>query len=215
MRRLFVAVTNLAGVVLAALLLGACASQRSDRPASRSLPLATSKDRAPELSAQRLILSEGYSILYQDSASLSRSKLLVYFKVESDEFEGILTALSEFGVALKTDLERIDRDYPGVRLDLDPLPELEKRKRRSTGLDKLRENAPFVGKSGPEYERTFLISISNGLNQERHLAEEMVKEEPDPGLNKFLRGVQTRMDGLYAKTETLLRKAHYRTVPAN
>ncbi|MEO8125817.1 MAG: hypothetical protein ABI822_01935 [Bryobacteraceae bacterium] len=136
----------------------------------------------------------------------------MYVKVESDDFEHILVALSAFGAQLETDLERIDRDYPGVRLDLDPLPEMEKLKRRSTGLDKVMENAPVVGKSGLEYERTFLISISNGLNQERHLAEEMAKEEPDPGLKKFMLGVQLEMDALYEQAESLLRKTYYRPI---
>ena len=195
-------------VLSATLLLAACATQ----PGKGGAPQAASKARAPELSHQRLILSEGYSILYQDAETMSRAKFLIYVKEESDDFEQVIVAVAEFGSELKVDLERVDRDYPGVRINLDPLPEMEKRKRKSTGVDKFIDNAPIIGKSGPEYERTFLISISNGLNQERHLAEEMTNEEPDPGLKKFLLGVQRRMDALYARTEALLQKTYYRPI---
>ena len=182
-------------------------------PSAELEPRPQTRQRAPELSAERQVLSEGYSILYGDSQTLSRARLLLYVKFESEEFDQLLEAVSAFGSALKSELERIARDYPGVRIDLDPLPVLEKRKRVATGLDKVLDSVPVVGMSGPEYERTFLISISNGLNQERHLAAEMVKAEPDPGLKKYLTTVQERMDVLYERTERLLRTNYYRPVP--
>ncbi len=182
-------------------------------PPAELEPRPQTRQRAPELSAERQVLSEGYSILYGDSQTLSRARLLLYVKFESEEFDQLLEAVSAFGSALKSELERIARDYPGVRIDLDPLPVLEKRKRVATGLDKVLDSVPVVGMSGPEYERTFLISISNGLNQERHLAAEMVKAEPDPGLKKYLTTVQERMDVLYERTERLLRTKYYRPLP--
>lgn len=205
-------------IVLAALLLVGCAGH-SDKPSAAATKLSPSSEpaprpqtrrRAPELSAERQVLSEGYSLLYSDSKTFSRARLLLYVKFESEEFDQLLEAVSAFGSALTSELERIARDYPGVRIDLDPLPVLEKRKRIATGLDKALDSAPVIGMSGAEYERTFLISISNGLNQERHLAAEMVKAEPDPGLRKYLTTVQARMDVLFERTERLLRTKHYR-----
>lgn len=179
-------------------------------PSSEPEPRPQTRRRAPELSAERQVLSEGYSLLYSDSKTFSGARLLLYVKFESEEFDQLLEAISAFGSALNSELERIARDYPGVRIDLDPLPVLEKRKRIATGLDKVLDSVPVVGMSGPEYERTFLISISNGLNQERHLAAEMVKVEPDPGLRKYLTTVQERMDLLFERTERLLRTNYYR-----
>ncbi|MEO8223596.1 MAG: hypothetical protein ABI661_02240 [Gammaproteobacteria bacterium] len=198
--------TPRACVLLALVLLSAgCVTQQGKGNRSPA-----SNPSAPELDHQRLILSEGYSILRNDAEGFSRAKLLLYFKVESDDFERVIAHVADFGTDLKAELARVDRDYPGVRTDLDPLPEMEKRKRMTTALDKVRENAPLVGNSGREYERTVLISISNGLNQERHLAGEISKEEPDAGLKKFMLGVKARMDALYAETEALLRKSYYR-----
>jgi len=139
---------------------------------------------------------------------------MLYLKTESDEFDALITELSAFGVKLKDDLVRIDRDYPGVRVDLDPLPELEKRKRFSTGFDKAKAAAPVTGIGGADYERMVLISVANGLNQERHLVEEMTKVETDPGLRKFLAGVQTKMDAFYERAESVLRKRYYRSPPS-
>jgi hypothetical protein len=79
------------------------------------------REKAPDLSRQRLILSEGYSLLYADAAHLDLSELILYVKIESDEFHEIVTAIAEFGGELKDELERIHRDYPGVRIDPDPL----------------------------------------------------------------------------------------------
>lgn len=160
------------------------------------------------------MLSEGYSILNYDAGVFSRARLILYTKIETDEFDDLITAVSAFGKKLHTDLKRIDRDYPGVRLDLDPLPELEKRKRRATAIDKGLRFVPVVGASGAEYERTVLISLANGLNQERHLVMELADAETDAGLRDFLRGVQPKMDALYERAESLLRKHHYRNAPA-
>jgi hypothetical protein len=175
-------------------------------------PPPSTSSGASGLSAERLMLSEGYSILRHDAETLTRTKLILYTKSETGEFDELITAVSAFGSKLRDDLVRIDRDYPGVRVDLDPLPELEKRKRFATGFDKVVDFAPVVGKSGREYERTVLISVANGLNQERHLVLELTKAETDAGLKDFLRGVQTKMDVLYERAENLLRKRHYRDV---
>lgn len=178
-------------------------------------PPPTAGGDAAGLDADRRMLSEGYSLLRHDAETLSRAKLMLYLKDESEEFDALITEVSAFGVKLKDDLVRIGRDYPGVRIDLDPLPELEKRKRFATGFDKAKAAAPLVGVSGAEYERMVLISVANGLNQERHLVEEITKAETDKSLQDFLRGVQTKMDALYERAEALLRKRHYRSTSAS
>lgn len=68
--------------------------------------------------------------------------------------------------------------------------------------------------SGADYERTVLISLANGMNQERHLVRELADAETDEGLRTFLTGVQLKMDDLYERAESLLRKYHYRSAAA-
>lgn len=197
--------------LMAATLVVASSGCALQKPVPLATPQACAElKRAPELSPQRLMLSEGYSMLAKDARTLGAAKLVLYVKFESDEFDRHVTAVSAFGKKLREDLEQIARDYPGVRIDLDPLPVLEKRKRLATGFDKFGDIAPVVGKSGPEFERVLLISLTNGLNQERHLVEEMADEEPDAGLKKFLLRTQVEMDRLYESSEQLLERSYYR-----
>jgi hypothetical protein len=192
-------------IFLASLATG-CAHGEKPPPANAE----ANRAKAPNLSKQRLMLSEGYSILYRDAGNLDLSELILYVKAESDAMKGVVTAVAEMGGELKKDLERIAKDYPGVRIDLDPLPEMEKRKRAAVGKDRAKEFAPVVGKGGREYERTVLLSFANGLNHERHLCQVMAEAEPDAGLKKFLLETGKRYDGLYERVTALLEKEYFK-----
>lgn len=167
-------------------------------------------DKATGLSAQRLMLSEGYSLLHADAAKLDYADLVLYVKAESQAMKDIVSEVSAFGGELKVELEHIARDYPGVRIDLDPLPDLETRKRFAIGKTRALHFLPVVGKGGREYERTVLIGFSNAINHERHLCKVMAEEEPDAGLKKFLNRTERRFDALYERTMALLEKEHFR-----
>ena len=194
--------------LLAALAAG-CANQEkvSQQP---SVKTAANRAKAPELNKQRLVLSEGYSMLYKDASNLDLSELILYVKVESEAVGKIVSAVAEVGGQLKKDLERIARDYPGVRIDLDPLPEMEKRKRAAITKDRARYFAPIIGHGGREYERTVLIGYANGINHERHLCQVMAEAEPDAGLKKFLLDAQKRYDGLYDRVTSLLEEDYFK-----
>ncbi len=165
---------------------------------------------APDLSKQRLMLSEGYSMLYKDASNLDLAELILYVKVESEATEKLVSAVAEVGGQLKKDLERIAKDYPGVRIDLDPLPEMEKRKRAAIAKDRVRYFAPIIGHGGREYERTALIAYANGINHERHLCQVMAEAEPDASLKKFLLDAEKRYDGLYDRVTALLEKDYFK-----
>jgi hypothetical protein len=157
-----------------------------------------------------LALSEGYSMLYKDASSLDLTELILYVKVESDAMDKVVTAVAEVGGQMKKDLERIAKDHPGVRINLDPLPEMEKRKRAAIAKDRARYFAPIVGHGGREYERTVLIGFANGMNHERHLCQVMAESEPDASLKKFLLGAEKRYDGLYDRVTALLDKDYFK-----
>lgn len=172
-----------------------------------------SGDGVPQAqSRQRHILSEGYSLLYVDAGHLRQAKLVLLVKFESAEFDELITRISDYGGELKADLERIARDYPGVRIDLEPLPEMEKRKRLAIGIDRAIDFAPLRGRSRREYERTLLIGLSNALNHESHLCGVMAAEEPDAGLRRFLLESERRYQGLHALAMGLLEREHFRAV---
>jgi hypothetical protein len=169
--------------------------------------------KAPDgkhLGKQRRMLSEGYSLLYRDASHLDLAELILYVKKESDEMHDLVTAVSDFGGDVKKDLERIAKDYPGVRIDLDVLPEMEKRKRAAIAKDRARDFAPIVGKGGREYERTVLIAFANGLNHERHMCAVLAEAETDAGLRKFLVDTERRYDALYDRVNALLEKEYFR-----
>jgi hypothetical protein len=165
--------------------------------------------KAPRLSKERQVLSEGYSILYQDARKFDASDLVLLVKAESEAMKKFVSSTSEMGDQLTKDLERIAKDYPGVRIDLDPLPEMEKRKRMAVGVTRAKEFAPVVGKGGREYERTVLLSFANGLNHERHLCKVMAEAEPDASLKKFLLDTQSKYDALYEAAMSLLEKEYF------
>src|SRR4029077_10049462 len=138
------------------------------------------------------------------------SELILYVKVESEAMHKMVTEVAEFGGQVKKDLERIAKDYPGVRIDLDPLPEMEKRKRAAISKDRARYFAPVIGHGGREYERTVLIGYANGMNHERHLCQVMAEAEPDANLKKFLLDAKKRYDGLYDRVTALLDKEYFK-----
>jgi len=166
--------------------------------------------KALGLSKQRLMLSEGYSMLYKDASNLDLAELILYVKVESEAMDKVVTAVAEVGGQLKKDLERIAKDYPGVRIDLDPLPEMEKRKRAALAKDRARYFAPVIGHGGREYERTVLIGYANGINHERHLCQVMAEAEPEVSLKKFLLDAEKRYDGVYDRVTALLDKEYFK-----
>jgi hypothetical protein len=168
------------------------------------------ESKSPDLSKQRRVLSEGYSMLYKDAGTLDLTELILYVKVESDATNKVVTAVAEVGGQVKKDLERIAKSHPGVRIDLDPLPEMEKRKRAAIAKDRAKYFAPIVGHGGREYERTVLIGYANGMNHERHLCQVMAAAEPDASLKKFLLDTEKSYDGLYDRVTTLLEKEYFK-----
>ena len=154
------------------------------------------------------MLSEGYSMLYKDASNLDLAGLILYVKVESEAMERVVTAVAEVGGQLKKDLERIAKDYPGVRIDLDPMPEMEKRKRAAITKDRARYFAPIIGRGGREYERTVLIGYPNGMIPAP--VPVMAEAEPDASLKKFLLDAEKRYDGLYDRVIALLEKDYFK-----
>lgn len=167
-------------------------------------------DAKEVVDAQRRMLNDGYSMLYKDAGSLERIGLLLYVKTESQAVNDLVTDVSALGGELTGQLERIARDYPEVRIDLEPLPAIELRKREAMARDNVRTFAPGVGVGGREYERTLLIAVLNGIDHERHLCRVMAGVEPDASLQKFLRDAGSRYDALYDQADALLNREYFR-----
>lgn len=159
---------------------------------------------------QRRMLNEGYSLLYEDAGNLDLAELILLVKVEADPVDQIVKAAAEAGDQVKKDLEHIAKTYPAVRIDLDPLPEMEKRKRAAITKDRARYFAPIVGHGGREYERTVLIGYANGFNHERHMCQVMAEAEPVASLREFLLAAEKRYDELYERVTAVLEKEYFK-----
>ncbi len=166
--------------------------------------------KAAESGDLRLKLNQGYSMLYFDVSHVEFTKLLLLIKVESDPVNTIVTEISDYSGELAQELKRLAKDYPALRIDLDPLPEMEKRKRADVSRERVLSFAPFVGRTGGDFERTLLLSLSAVLSQESHLCKVMADEEPDPGLRKFLLDSKQRFDGLYDRVVFLLNRDYFK-----
>jgi len=173
-------------------------------------PIAAAAEPAELVNEQRLILNQGYSMLYFDASRLKFAKLILHIKAESDAVNRIVTEISDYGSQMEAELERVVRDYPAVRIDLDPLPEMEKRKRADVNQERALSFAPLVGRTGGDFERTLLLSMSAVLSQESHLCKVMADEEPDPGLRKVLLESKQRFDSLYDRVVALLNRDYFK-----
>lgn len=169
----------------------------------------SSQKKSIGVGEQRQILNEGYSLLYSDATKLNLTELILYAKSESEEFANTVKAVAAFADKVKTDLERVEKDYPAVRIDLDPLPVMEKRKRRDIGKDRIIDFAPIVGRGGRDYERTVLISLMNGINHQSHMCKVLAMEEPEASLQKFLSDTEQGYDVFYKRIEALLNKKYF------
>lgn len=69
-------------------------------------PRDKSATKAPKLSKERQVLSEGYSILYEDARKFDASDLVLLVKAESDAMKKLVTSVGEIGDELTKGLER-------------------------------------------------------------------------------------------------------------
>lgn len=176
---------TIAGFVIAALLPGSAVSGEDAKQCEQTAAV------------QRQELNEGYSLLYSSLSTLQTTDKWLYTKVESDRVDQTVTGISDYAGKLHDDLERLGKAYPAIRLDLKPLPEMEQRKRELQSSDYLKSVAPVVGKTGPVFERTLLLTLSGALNQLRYKAQVMAEEESVPELRKTLKTAEQRFADLY------------------
>lgn len=155
-------------------------------------------------------MSIGYSLLYQESDGISKIKWILLFKDEPDaEMKGITNDLLGYYRQLAETMQRLSKQYPAMRIDLAPMPEIEADTRKAMGEDVAKDIAPLVGKSGVKFEREALLTFYEALNEQRHLTGVMLKMETNPGLKKFLETTQAQLEEYYAKVGALLDRRYF------
>lgn len=155
-------------------------------------------------------LNQGYSLLYESASGLKLADKLLLIKFESDRTHRVVTAISAYCGSLAEQLEQLPGRYPSIRIDLKPLPEIERRKQAAANKARILSFAPVVGRTGADFERTLLLTLSGGLNQLRFLTQLMAEQERNPERAALLTGAQRRFLDLYKQTLQELSQDYYK-----
>jgi hypothetical protein len=171
--------------------------------------LSDTKKPIPDKNAPRAQLSIGYSLLYQEADGIPKLKWILMFKDKPEEMGRLTHELVSYYEQLADSMRKLSKQYPAMRIDVEPMSEIESKERKAIGADLAKDFAPLVGKSGVKFEREALLMFYNSLNEQRHLAGVMVGLETDPTLKKFLETTKGQLEELYAKVGVLLDRRYF------
>jgi hypothetical protein len=171
--------------------------------------LSDTKKPIPDKNAPRAQLSIGYSLLYQEADGIPKLKWILMFKDKPEEMGRLTHELVSYYEQLADSMRKLSKQYPAMRIDVEPMSEIESKERKAIGADLAKDFAPLVGKSGVKFEREALLMFYNSLNEQRHLAGVMVGLETDPTLKKFLETTKGQLEELYAKVGVLLNRRYF------
>jgi uncharacterized membrane-anchored protein YhcB (DUF1043 family) len=169
----------------------------------------TPEKPTPDKNAPRAQLSIGYSLLYQEADGIPKLKWILMFKDKPEEMGRVTNDLVTYYEHLADTMRRLAKQYPGMRIDVNPMSEIEADARKAMGEDTAKDFAPIVGKTGVQFEREALLMFYNALDEQRHLVGVMVKLESDPGLKKFLETTKAQLDEHHAKVAALLNRRYF------
>jgi hypothetical protein len=171
--------------------------------------LSDTRKPTPDKNAPRAQLSIGYSLLYQEADGIPKLKWILMFKDKPEEMGRLTHELVSYYEQLADSMRKLSKQYPTMRIDVEPMSEIESKERKAIGADLAKDFAPLVGKSGVKFEREALLMFYNSLNEQRHLTGVMVGLETDPTLKKFLETTKGQLEELYAKVGVLLDRRYF------
>ena len=163
----------------------------------------------PNKNAPRAQLSIGYTLLYQEADGIPKLKWILMFKDKPEEMGRVTHDLISYYQQLADTMRRLATQFPGMRIDVAPMSEIESDERKAIGDDLAKDLAPLTGKTGVDFEREVLLMFYNSLNEQRHLVGVMVGLEPDPALKKFLETTKAELEARYAKVGALLNQRYF------
>jgi hypothetical protein len=163
----------------------------------------------PPQKGPREQLSVGYSLLYQEADSTPKLNWLIRFKDKPEEMSKLTDELMSYYQQLADRMEKLSKQYPAMRIHVQPMSEIEADTRKAMGTDLAKDIAPVIGKSGPEFERQALLTFYNLLNEQRHLVRVMLDRETVPALKDFLETTRFDLDSRYQKVGALLNRRYF------
>jgi hypothetical protein len=163
----------------------------------------------PDRNATRAQLSIGYTLLYQEAVGIPKLKWILMFKEKPEEMGTVTHDLVSYYEQLADTMQKLSRQYPAMRIDVEAMSEIEGEERKAIGKDLAKDFAPLTGKSGVAFEREALLMFYNSLNEQRHLTGVMLGLETDAALKKFLETTKTQLEAHYAKVGALLNRRYF------
>ena len=185
----------------------------ADEPRS-ACTWASEEGAEPVRGEPRCRLNRGYSLLYKYATDLPKLHYFLWFKHESDALDENAAAVFAYSKQLAGELERMAQQYPALRVDLQPLPEILDKARDGMVKDQSSRFLPLVGDTGRAFERRLLLLLLTALDEETHVAKVLAEEEPNIELKKFAESVHQQLDALYRRTESLLIRQFFVADPA-
>jgi hypothetical protein len=157
----------------------------------------------------RPVVSHGYALLYERASELKHLDKILAVKRESDEVKKVTDDVATWASKLSEELEALSSRYPSIRLDDNGLPDVENRTIEMLNRDHVKRILPFVGESGPAYERLLLFDEWDRVEHEYHLANSLAEFETNNERKAFLLRVARRYQELYDEVGALLRKRYF------
>jgi hypothetical protein len=163
----------------------------------------------PGQNVPRAQLSIGYSLLYQEADGIPKLRWILMFKDKPEEMGQVTHDLVSYYQQLADTMQKLAKQFPAMRINVEPMSQIEADERKAIGADLAKDLAPLVGKTGIGFEREALLMFYNSLNEQRHLVGVMVGLETDPALKKFLETTKAQLEARYAKVGALLNRSYF------
>lgn len=172
-----------------------------------ALLLTASPVPAEEKTEDVQALSHGYALLHQTVERLDRLPKVLYLKLESDAVDALATEIGEHTSTALDEIEAYAQSHPGIDLADAGLPRIDRERRSRTTRALLKEMATT---SGVEFERGFLLAMTNLLNQLRHTAAALAEMPQDAAGAQLAQRWRGRFEADYERVRRLLADDYFR-----
>lgn len=177
--------------------------------ASNSHAKEKSKEKS-ESTENREELNYGYSILYKNIKDTKGAETLMALKENSEDTSKIAKEMSDTLNEAKNTLDDLQKKYPAIDFGNRGQPDVVEEKNAALKKEKIFEFFPFIGKTGVDFERTFLISSKFTLDQVTKLAHILSEKEKSPGIKGPLQKISDRTQKIQDDIEYLLNEKYYK-----
>ena len=138
--------------------------------------------------SRRVVLNEGYSLLYEVLTQQKDVDMILIVKSEEDDVDALITKIATTCGEAAEQLEALAEADTSVKLDLECLPVIEENTRAAIEATALKEH--FLS-FGWKFELILLLAQDDALSYVSHLAAVLGKEEEHPERKAFLERTST------------------------